>query len=93
MEQNPFDKLAVTQMVKKLPAFNGTKTFITVTHRPEPDASVHTLPPYFPNIHSNVIFPLPRRGWEFFSSPPRPDRLWGPPSLIFNMCRVFFPRG
>jgi hypothetical protein len=23
----------------------------------------------------------PGRGWEFFSSPPRPDRLWGPPSL------------
>jgi hypothetical protein len=21
------------------------------------------------------------RGWEFFSSPPCPDRLWGPPSL------------
>jgi hypothetical protein len=20
--------------------------------------------------------------WEFFSSPPRPDRLWGPPSLL-----------
>jgi hypothetical protein len=24
----------------------------------------------------------PCRGWEFFSSPPRPDRLWGPPSLL-----------
>jgi len=23
-------------------------------------------------------------GWEFFSSPPRPDRLWGLPSLLFN---------
>jgi len=22
------------------------------------------------------------RGWEFFSSPPRPDRLWGQPSLL-----------
>jgi len=21
---------------------------------------------------------------EFFSSPPRPDRLWGPPSLLYN---------
>jgi hypothetical protein len=21
----------------------------------------------------------PGRGWEFFSSPPCPDRLWGPP--------------
>jgi hypothetical protein len=24
----------------------------------------------------------PSRGWEFFSSPPCPDRLWGPPSLL-----------
>jgi hypothetical protein len=24
----------------------------------------------------------PDRGWEFFSSPPCPDRLWGPPSLL-----------
>jgi hypothetical protein len=24
----------------------------------------------------------PGRGWEFFSSPPCPDRHWGPPSLL-----------
>jgi hypothetical protein len=24
------------------------------------------------------------RGWEFFSSPPRPDRLWGPSSFLSN---------
>jgi hypothetical protein len=23
-------------------------------------------------------------GWEFLSSPPHPDRLWGPPSLLTN---------
>jgi hypothetical protein len=27
----------------------------------------------------------PGRGWEFFSSPPRPDRLWDPPSLLSNV--------
>jgi hypothetical protein len=26
----------------------------------------------------------PGRGWEFVSSPPRPDRLWGSPSLLSN---------
>jgi hypothetical protein len=26
----------------------------------------------------------PGRGWEFFSSPPCPERLWGPPSLLSN---------
>jgi hypothetical protein len=29
----------------------------------------------------------PGRGWEFFSSPPRPDRLWSPPSLLSNEYR------
>jgi len=24
----------------------------------------------------------PGRGWEFLSSPPCPDQLWGPPSLL-----------
>jgi len=28
--------------------------------------------------------PIPGRGWFFFSSTPRPDRLWGPPSLLSN---------
>jgi hypothetical protein len=26
----------------------------------------------------------PGRGWEFLSSPPHSDRLWGPPSLLSN---------
>jgi len=25
-----------------------------------------------------------RSGWKFFSSSPRPERLWGPPNLLFN---------
>jgi hypothetical protein len=27
---------------------------------------------------------IPGRGWEFLSSPPRPDRLWVSPSLLSN---------
>jgi hypothetical protein len=27
---------------------------------------------------------IPGRDREFFSSPPRPDRLWGPPGLLSN---------
>ena len=30
---------------------------------------------------------------RFFNSPKRPDRLWGPPSLLFNGYRGSFPKG
>jgi hypothetical protein len=36
---------------------------------------------------------LDDRDWEFFSSPPRPKRLWGPPSLLSNGYHGLFPWG
>jgi len=32
------------------------------------------------------------RSREFFPSPPRPDRFWGPPSLLSNGYRLLYPR-
>jgi hypothetical protein len=36
---------------------------------------------------------IPDRGRGFFFKPLRPDRLWGPPNLLFNGHRGSFPRG
>jgi hypothetical protein len=35
----------------------------------------------------------PGEGWEFFSSAPRPERLWDPPSLLSNGYQGLFPCG
>jgi len=34
----------------------------------------------------------PGTGWEFFSLPPRTDRLWGPLTLLSNGKRRLFTR-
>jgi hypothetical protein len=34
-----------------------------------------------------------KRGWEFFSPPPRPERLWGLPTLVSNGYQGLFPWG
>jgi len=54
----------ITQMVKKFPTFHGTQRFITVFTRAPPLVSilsemnpVHTLLPYFPKIHCNIVLP------------------------------------
>jgi hypothetical protein len=35
---------------------------------------------------------IPGKGTRFFSSAKRPDRLWGPPSLLYNGYLELFPR-
>jgi len=36
---------------------------------------------------------IPDGCWEFFSSPPRPERFWGPPRLLSNGYQGLFPCG
>jgi len=33
----------------------------------------------------------PGKGWEFYSSPRRPDSLWGPPSLLSSGYQRLLP--
>jgi hypothetical protein len=43
------------------------------------------------NVNTLIGGSNPDTGWEFFSLPPRPDRLWNPPSLLSNVYYGFFP--
>jgi hypothetical protein len=48
---------------------------------------------YHHHHHHHHHHYVPGRGWEFFSSPSRPEQLWGPHSLISNGYRGRFPWG
>jgi hypothetical protein len=52
-----------------------------------------TMSSWICNVIRELWVSSPGRDWEFFSSPPRPDRLWGPPSLLSNGYQVLFPWG
>jgi hypothetical protein len=61
MEQSPSWEAKVAQLVKKFPAFYGTRMFITVFTIPPvvPILTqmnpIHNFPAYVPYIHFNII--------------------------------------
>jgi hypothetical protein len=78
-------------------------TSSTVTHRKHCHHSVLCLTKMSRDSAVGIAtaYGLEDRGVEFrvplgsriFSSPRRPDRLWGPPSFLTNGYRGLFPRG
>ena len=53
---------------------------------------LHTTPGYSDEITGwTVQVSNPGEEKKVFSSPKRPNRLWGPPSLLFNSYRCSFP--
>jgi len=117
MEQSPFEKLIVTQLVRKFPVLYGSEGLLPRSQKSPPLNPVlnqmnpiHTLTPYF-FVSFNIIWAvvphaiqwlsyelndwgsIPSRGRDISSSPPGPDRLWCPPSLLWNGYRgLFSPR-
>jgi hypothetical protein len=70
------EELTVTQLVKKFPAFYGTRRSITVftvapspstVPNPERDESSYTHPPYFSKIYFNIIVLSKPRSSEWSS--------------------------
>jgi hypothetical protein len=48
---------------------------------------------YIKNFQGNLVLVRihPGGGWEFFSSPPRPEQLWSPASPLSNGYQKLFP--
>jgi len=57
--------------------------------RPSIHPSIHP-PTYSTGLTTRVPFPAGAMMVYFFSSPPRPDRFWGPPRLLSNGYRERF---
>jgi hypothetical protein len=56
MQQSLVKKLIVAQLVRKFSTFYWRRRLISVIPKLSQMHEVHTFPPYFPKIHSNVIF-------------------------------------
>jgi hypothetical protein len=72
MEKSPCSELIVTQLAKKYPKFLCNPMFHNRVQKTPPMVLIlsqmhpaHTFPPYFPKIHSNIIFSSRPRSSEW----------------------------
>jgi len=71
----------------------GTKNYVRTYIHTYIHTHTHTYIHTHTHTHTQWMIggSCPGRGWEFFSSPPLPDRLWGPPSFLSNGYQGLFP--
>jgi hypothetical protein len=69
--------------------FTLRSLYLGVIAPSEPGSSVSIVTGYGLGDRGSI----PDGGRGFFLYPLRPSRLWGPPSLLYNGCRRFFPGG
>jgi hypothetical protein len=75
----------VWYLIKQRDNFAFTFTFTFTSNFKSQDNSVGIATGYgLDDRMSGVRLPAGGGGWEFFSSTPCPERLWGPPSLLSN---------
>jgi hypothetical protein len=66
-----------------------TKTMYTKILSGEPGSSFSTVSDY----RLDDLGLIPERGREFFPKPLPPDRLWGPPNLLYKWIREVLSQG
>jgi len=86
MQRIAFHKVQYTQRYLELKLMAGNNGTSSTEQRSRVAQSVQWLG-YGLDDRGSVL----SKGREFFFSPPRPDRLWGPPGLPSNEKQVLFP--
>jgi hypothetical protein len=82
--ESALEKLIISHTVKKCPSYTGTICSLPYSQQP-----TSKLPPHsqFSDYELDDRGSIPGRGKGFLFQPLYPERLWGPPSLLFNGYR------
>jgi hypothetical protein len=89
LSQNKIDWWTFVNTVVSFRFRKGRELFQDLSDYREPRQLSDIAPGYGLDDRGSI----PGRGWEFFSSTPCPERLWGLPSLLSNGYRGLFSWG